>query len=162
MAMQLVVLGTGSHETEDFFNWLHAIYPHRAGVYIGFDNELSHLIEAGSDFFIMPSLYEPCGLNQIYSLAYGTLPVVRGTGGLADTVENYNQTTGDGTGFVFNLPTPEALYDTIGWAVSTWYDRPQHYKKLQQSAMKKQFKWETSARQYVEVYKHAMAKHAAV
>lgn len=158
MAMQFVVLGTGSRETEDFFNWLHAIYPQRVGVYIGFSNELSHLIEAGSDFFLMPSLYEPCGLNQIYSLAYGTLPVVRATGGLADTVENYNEATGDGTGFVFNLPTTQALYDSIGWAVSTWYDRPQHYKKMQQAAMKKQFLWETSAQQYVEVYKKAVAK----
>ncbi len=161
MAMQLVVLGTGDHVTEDFFNWLHAIYPNRAGVHIGFNNELSHLIEAGSDFFLMPSLYEPCGLNQIYSLAYGTLPIVRATGGLADTVENYDQTTGNGTGFVFNQTTPQALYDTIGWAVSTWYDRPQHYKKLQQAAMTKEFKWETSAQKYVEVYRKAIAHHQA-
>lgn len=161
MNMQLVVLGTGDVHTEGFFNWLHSIYPQRAGVYIGFSNELSHLIEAGSDFFLMPSLYEPCGLNQIYSLAYGTLPVVRATGGLADTVEKYNEATGDGTGFMFDLPTAEALHDVIGWAVSTWYDRPHHYKKMQQSAMKQEFPWSDSARQYVEVYKKAIAKKKA-
>lgn len=161
MAMQLVVLGTGNPETEDFFNWLHAIYPTRVGTYIGFSNELSHLIEAGSDFFLMPSLYEPCGLNQIYSLAYGTLPVVRATGGLADTVQNYNEATGDGTGFVFDLPNAAALHDTIGWAVSTWYDRPHHYKKLQQTAMKQEFPWSKSAEQYVEVYKKAIKRRRA-
>lgn len=155
MSMQLVVLGTGDMHTEGFFNWLASIYPRRVGVYIGFSNELSHLIEAGSDFFVMPSLYEPCGLNQIYSMAYGTLPLVRATGGLADTVENYDQSNGNGTGFVFGEPTVQALYDTIGWAVSTWYDRPQHYKKLQQTAMKQQFLWDESAKQYVEVYKRA-------
>lgn len=93
--------------------------PSRVGVHIGFSTPLSHLIEAGSDFFLMPSLYEPCGLNQIYSLTYGTLPVVRAVGGLDDTVQNYEETTGHGAGFKFWASTSAALHDTIGWAVST-------------------------------------------
>src|SRR5271169_923025 len=101
MAMQCVALGNGDLDTEDFFRSLSAIYPGRANAHIGFSVELSHLIEAGCDFFLMPSLYEPCGLNQIYSLKYGTLPVVRATGGLDDTGQNYNEATGNGTGFKF-------------------------------------------------------------
>jgi starch synthase len=89
MAVQLVVLGTGDPETENFFHWLTGAFPGRAGSHIGFSNELSHLVEAGSDFFLMPSLYEPCGLNQSYSMKYATLPIVRATGGLDDTVRNY-------------------------------------------------------------------------
>ena len=91
MLMQVVVLGTGDPFTESFFRWLHGAHPHSANAHIGFVPELAHLIEAGCDFFIMPSIYEPCGLNQMYSSLYGTLPVVRATGGLDDTVENYNE-----------------------------------------------------------------------
>ena len=111
-------------------------------------------------FFVMPSLYEPCGLNQIYSMRYGTLPVVRATGGLDDTVENYDETTGDGTGFKFFDPTPTALYNTIGWAVSTWYDRPGHIRQLQSVAMNRRFSWESSAREYVSVYRRAIRHRA--
>ncbi|MFH0878963.1 MAG: glycogen synthase GlgA [Lentisphaerota bacterium] len=156
MVMQVAVLGTGEGDIEGFFRWLAHTYPERVGVYIGFSAELSHWIEAGSDFFIMPSLYEPCGLNQIYSLKYGTLPLVRATGGLDDTVENYNQGTGDGTGFKFVEPTGQALYDTIGWSVSTWFDRPNHIDKLRQSAMAREFSWETSALRYMDVYRAAI------
>jgi len=101
----------------------------------------------------MPSLYEPCGLNQMYSLAYGTLPVVRATGGLDDTVENYDETTGGGTGFKFNAISSGALFDTIGWAVSTYYDRPKHYKAMQKRAMGLDFSWSSSARKYENLYK---------
>src|ERR1700683_3137570 len=101
MIMQVVVLGTGDPFTENFFRWLHGAFPKSANSHIGFVPELAHLIEAGSDFFIMPSLYEPCGLNQMYSSHYGTLPLVRATGGLDDTVDNYNEATGTGTGFKF-------------------------------------------------------------
>lgn len=160
MEIQFVVLGTGDNATQDFFNWLAATYPGRAGAHIGFSVELSHLIEAGSDFFLMPSLYEPCGLNQIYSMRYGTLPVVRATGGLDDTVENYDESTGDGTGFKFFDPTPAALYNTIGWAVSTWYDRPGHIRQLQTSGMSKRFSWETAAREYIDVYRRAIRHRA--
>ncbi|MDR0449651.1 MAG: glycogen synthase, partial [Treponema sp.] len=90
---------------------------------IGYQEDLSHLVEAGSDFFLMPSRYEPCGLNQMYSLVYGTPPIVRNTGGLADTVENFNQETGTGTGFMFDDLNPSAIYNTVGWAVWAWYNR---------------------------------------
>ena len=161
MVLQCVVLGNGDGDTEDFFRWLSAAYPGRVGAHIGFNIDLSHLIEAGSDFFLMPSLYEPCGLNQIYSLKYGTLPIVRATGGLDDTVENYNESAGTGTGFKFWEPSPLALYWCIGWAVSTWFDRPQHITALRQQAMAQNFDWATSARHYVDVYHHALRKKQA-
>jgi len=157
MIFQLAVLGQGDPGTEDFFRWLARYYHGRVGVHIGFSNELSHWIEAGSDFFVMPSLYEPCGLSQMYSLKYGTLPVVRATGGLEDTVENYNEATGEGTGFKFIHPTPLALHNTIGWVVSTWFDRPHHIEQMRHSAMGQDFSWDKSARQYEEVYRHAVA-----
>lgn len=156
MDIQIVVLGTGDEELQHFFQWLSWAYPGRAGTYIGFSVELSHLIEAGCDFFLMPSLYEPCGLNQIYSMKYGTLPIVRATGGLEDTVQNYNEQTGEGTGFKFADPTASALYNTIGWAVSTWYDRPAHIAGMRRNAMSMDFSWNDSANAYVEVYRHAM------
>lgn len=162
MAFQLAVLGQGDSGVEDFFRWLTRSHPGRVGDLIGFSNELGHWIEAGSDFFLMPSLYEPCGLNQLYSMKYGTLPIVRAIGGLEDTVQNYNEWTGEGTGFKFLAPTGQALYDTIGWAVSTWFDRPKHYRQLQQSAMAQDFSWEKSARQYLDVYAHAIRKRRAL
>ena len=116
-------------------------------------------MEAGSDFFLMPSLYEPCGLNQMYSLAYGTLPIVRATGGLDDTVENYDEQTVEGTGFKFYAISSSALFDTIGWAVSTYYDRPEHMKIMQNRAMKKDFSWENSAKEYMNLYR-SIAKSA--
>jgi starch synthase len=162
MASQVVALGTGDPFTEDFFRWLSSANPGRASAHIGFVPELAHLIEAGSDFFLMPSLYEPCGLNQMYSSLYGTLPVVRATGGLDDTVENYNEAAGTGTGFKFWDASDRALYYTIGWAVSTWYDRPQHYRALQRQGMQRDFTWEASARDYEKVYEHAQAHRAAL
>ena len=161
MLMQLVVLGNGDSDTENFFRLLQSKYPGRVGVHVGFDVGLSHLIEAGSDFILMPSLYEPCGLNQIYSLKYGTLPVVRATGGLDDTVRNYDEATGSGTGFKFWEPSPRALYYCIGWAISTWFDRPQHIVKLRRQAMAQNYDWRTSAQQYVGVYQHALRKKRA-
>ncbi|HEX8832758.1 MAG TPA: glycosyltransferase, partial [Abditibacteriaceae bacterium] len=156
MLFQLVVLGTGDKDTEDFFHRLTATNPGRVGSYIGFSNEVSHLIEAGSDFFLMPSLYEPCGLNQSYSMRYGTLPIVRATGGLDDTVHNYDEATGAGTGFKFWDPSGTSLYYTMGWAVATWFDRPQHIRQLRRQAMAQEFLWEDSARQYLHVYEHAL------
>ena len=160
MLMQVVVLGTGDPLTESFFRWLHNAHPHSANAHIGFVPELSHLIEAGCDFFIMPSIYEPCGLNQMYSSLYGTLPIVRATGGLDDTVENYDEATGGGTGFKFSDISQRALYHTIGWAVSTWWDRPQHYAQMQKRGMQKDFTWNHSAVEYERVYEDAMAHRA--
>jgi starch synthase len=160
MAMQVVALGSGDPVTESFFRWLHASFGGRAYGYIGFSPELAHLIEAGSDFFIMPSYYEPCGLNQMYSSLYGSLPIVRATGGLDDTVDNYVEATGEGTGFKFWDATDRALFYTLGWAVSTYFDRPQHYRAMQRRGMLRDFSWTSSAKQYEEVYEQAIAVRA--
>ena len=108
----------------------------------------------------MPSRYEPCGLNQMYSLRYGTLPIVHRTGGLADTVENYDQETGEGTGFVFDQLSPQSIYDTVGWAVWAWYNRPDDIRKLRKRAMSRRFSWEGSAEAYLEVYRRAIQRRS--
>lgn len=156
MRVQFAILGSGDKSLEWYFGGLPARYPGRIGSYIGYNNELAHWIEAGSDFFVMPSRYEPCGLNQIYSLKYGTLPIVRATGGLEDTVEQYNEVTGEGTGFKFWDSSSHGIYYTVGWAVSTFYDRPHHFKQLQQKAMAQSFTWEESARNYEQAYLQAI------
>ncbi len=157
MRAQFVILGAGEKHLESFYGALAARYPGLAGSYIGYNNELAHLIEAGADFFVMPSLFEPCGLNQIYSLKYGTLPIVRSTGGLDDTVQQYNEGKGTGTGFKFWEPSAAAIYYTIGWAVSTYYDRKAHMAKMIQTAMAQDFSWKRSARQYLDLYAQAQA-----
>lgn len=157
---QIVTLGSGDSNTESFFNWLHDTFRERAGVYVGFSDELCHLIEGGSDFFLMPSLYEPCGLNQIYSMAYGTLPVVRATGGLEDTVDNYDSDTGEGTGFKFWEPTADALHHTLHWVIDTYEQRPHHIAAMQQRAMAQSFPWTNAARTYSEVYQKARTNRA--
>ena len=155
--IQFAVLGSGEKWCENEINTLVSKCSNLRA-YIGYDENLSHLIEAGSDFFLMPSRYEPCGLNQIYSMLYGTLPIVRRTGGLADTVDNYNQETGEGTGFVFDQLTPRAVYDTVGWANWTYYNKKDHIKKMQQEGMKRTFGWDQAAKQYLEVYKEAIKR----
>ena len=157
MAVQFVLLGTGEAALEQAFREIAARHPGRVGLKIGFDNRLAHLIEAGSDCFVMPSRFEPCGLNQLYSLRYGTLPLVRATGGLVDTVENYREGDATGTGFVFEHPTPPALYYTIGWAVSTYYDRPDDFQQLRRNAMARDSSWRGPARHYEDVYRWAVA-----
>jgi starch synthase len=155
MAVQVVLLGSGDKHLEHRLGILNAQYPGRLGTYFGFSEGMAHLIEAGSDFFLMPSLFEPCGLNQLYSLRYGTLPIVRSVGGLNDTVENYQEDSGLGTGFKFYDFTADALYGTIGWAVSTYYDRPHHIKKMRDAAMSRRFTWEMSAVEYQKAYQMA-------
>ncbi len=157
MKVQVVVLGAGERWCEDELRALESKLPNFKA-YIGYDESLSHQIEAGSDFFIMPSRYEPCGLNQMYSLLYGTLPIVRRTGGLADTVQNYNQETGEGTGFMFDELTPQSVFDTVGWAVYAWYNKKDHILAMQKRAMTQDFSWEASAEGYLEVYKKALSK----
>lgn len=157
MKVQFAILGSGETWCENEINTLQSKLPNLRA-YIGYDDALSHLIEAGSDFFLMPSRYEPCGLNQIYSMLYGTLPIVRRTGGLADTVDNYNEKTGDGTGFVFDQLTPGAVYDTVGWAVWAYYNKKDHILKMQKAGMKKNFGWDEASSKYVQVYKEALAR----
>lgn len=158
MAVQFVILGSGDPGLESFFRRLQERYPGRVGAASSYDERLSHQIEAGSDLFLMPSRYEPCGLNQLYSLKYGTLPLVRATGGLDDTVEQYQEDTGEGTGFKFWDFNADALYYTIGWAVSTWYDRPDHWSRMMKRGMSKVFSWDDSARKYERLFELALAK----
>jgi starch synthase len=156
--LQVALLGSGDGEAEHFFGTLSALRGDRFRARIGFDNGLSHRIEAGSDFFLMPSRFEPCGLNQMYSLRYGTLPVVRATGGLADTVQSYDERTGEGTGFLFHDLTVEALVNTIGWALSTFHDRPNHIRGMRRRAMGQDFSWERAGAEYEQLYRDAYAR----
>ena len=156
--MQVAVLGSGEASDEAFFRGLAGAHPGRGGVEIGYSDELAHRIQAGADFFLMPSLFEPCGLTQLYSLRYGTLPVVHATGGLEDTVEQYNEGEGTGTGFKFYRPDAESFLSAIRWAVETWGERPSHITMMREQAMKVRFDWETSARRYVEIYRRVVAK----
>ncbi|MDC7222502.1 MAG: glycogen synthase [Spirochaetales bacterium] len=151
MDVQFALLGSGDQWCEEELNTLAEKLPN-LGVYIGYNNDLAHKIEGGCDFFLMPSRYEPCGLNQIYSLAYGTLPIVRATGGLADTVENYDQEKGSGTGFVFNDLYPDVLYNVMKWVTETWYERRHHIRKMRKRAMSQRFTWSRAAEQYEKVY----------
>ncbi len=157
MKIQMVVLGSGEKWCENELRALESKLPNFKA-YIGYDDALSHLIEAGADFFLMPSRYEPCGLNQMYSLLYGTLPIVRRTGGLADTVQNYDEATGNGTGFVMDALTPDAVFDTVGWAVYAWYNKRDHIEAMKKRAMEQNFTWEGSAKEYLKVYEKALAK----
>ena len=151
-----MLLGTGERRYEDLWLGLAARHPDRIGTAIGFDEPLAHLIEAGADLFLMPSRFEPCGLNQMYSLRYGTVPVVRAVGGLDDTVHNFNPRTGEGTGFSFRDYSAQALLDTLRWALEIYRDRAT-WQRIQHSGMQQDFSWDASARQYVKVYERAMA-----
>ena len=153
--LQLVLLGTGDPETEGFFAHLAIEYADRFAAWLHFDDERAHRIEAGADFFLMPSRFEPCGLSQMYSLRYGTLPIVRATGGLVDTVENYDEVNVGGTGFVFQDLHADSLVNTVGWALSTWYDRPRHIATLRRNAMAKDFSWDRAALEYEGLYRDA-------
>jgi starch synthase len=152
--MVIVALGTGDKEYEDLFRRLSQQFPRKILVRIGFDNALAHKIEAGSDMFLMPSHYEPCGLNQIYSLKYGTVPVVRATGGLDDTIEPWDPRTSRGTGFKFSDYTGEALLSTIREALAGFKDRI-GWQTLMRNGMAKDFSWTSSAREYVRMYEKA-------
>lgn len=156
MKLQVVILGVGEKWLEDALRYWASQYPGRIGVEIGYNARLSHLIMAGADTFCMPSRFEPCGLTQLYAMRYGTLPVARATGGLCDTVEQYDEATQQGTGFLFSEPSGSGLYYTIGWACATYYDKPEVFRRLQVQAMRKDFSWAVSASKYEEVYKWAI------
>jgi starch synthase len=153
--LQMVLLGNGDPEAEHFFSHLAAKRSDKFRTFIGFDEGLAHRIEAASDFLLMPSRFEPCGLNQMYSQRYGTLPIVRGTGGLLDTVVNYDQATGNGTGFIFWDLTPGSVADTVGWALSTYFERPGHIEAMRKRAMQRDFSWDRAAEAYEGLYREA-------
>lgn len=148
--MYLVVLGTGAREYEELFERVAVKYPGKFLVRVAYDNALAHLIEAGSDIFLMPSRYEPCGLNQMYSLKYGTVPVVRATGGLDDTIDSFDGTSG--TGFKFHEYTGGALLDSISRALEA-YRWPRLWARIMLNGMRKDFSWLRSAGEYVELYR---------
>jgi starch synthase len=150
----LTVLGTGERRYEELFETLANEFPGRVGVRIGYDNELAHKIEAGADVFLMPSRYEPCGLNQIYSLKYGTVPIVRATGGLDDTVESFDVEHGTGTGFKFEPYTGAALLDAVRLALHHFTDE-RIWKRIQLNGMSKDFSWKRPAMEYAKLYKAA-------
>lgn len=153
------VLGSGERRYEDFWRRLASRHPDRIGAHIGFDEGLAHLIEAGADLFLMPSRFEPCGLNQMYSLRYGTVPVVHAVGGLLDTVRDEAQ--GDGaTGFVFRDATPASMLSTLRRALAAFEDKAR-WRALQAAGMAQDNSWDRSAREYVKIYERAIgARHA--
>ncbi len=150
--LRLAVLGTGEPEYEALFRTLARDYPDRVGVRIVYDDALAHKVEAGADMFLMPSHYEPCGLNQIYSLRYGTVPVVRDVGGLSDTVEDYDPATGEGTGFRFTKYTGTAMLEAVRRAMLL-FRNPERWKQIMLNGMKKDFSWARSAEAYETLYR---------
>jgi starch synthase len=150
-SLSFVALGNGEPQYEDFFAALARRFPGRVKFHAGYDEELAHWIEAASDMFLMPSRYEPCGLNQMYSLRYGTVPIVRRTGGLADSVAPYNRARGSGTGVVFNDFDTHALE----WALNTaldLYGEPRHWVRMMRNGMRKDFSWQRQGGEYVKLY----------
>ena len=152
-----VLLGTGEQKYHDLFTRIGRKYPEKAGIRIAYDDRLAHKIEAGADLFLMPSKYEPCGLNQIYSLKYGTIPVVRATGGLEDTIVPYDPSTGKGNGFKFIRYDAGEFLQQIKGAVHT-YHQPDHWIRLVRNAMTADFSWKRSAESYVDLYRTALEK----
>jgi starch synthase len=156
LPLRLVILGAGESRYETLLMAQAQRYPAQLGVRLGFDDTLAHQIEAGSDCFLMPSRYEPCGLNQLYSLRYGTIPLVHAVGGLRDTVQPFHPDTGEGTGFVFYEPSAPALLEVLQAALAVYGDR-QAWKRLMQNAMARDFSWQQSACRYLEIYQRVVA-----
>jgi starch synthase len=148
---QLVVLGSGDHHYERFLHGLQERFPGRAAFYGGYSEELAHLIEAAADIFLMPSMYEPCGLNQMYSLRYGTVPIVRRTGGLADSVRHFDPVSGEGTGVVFNDFDPGGVRWALAQALE-WHQSPSLWRRLVLNGMREDFSWERQVLEYERLY----------
>lgn len=158
--VQLIVLGEGEPQYHEMLDYLGKDFPDKVRAFLMFSDLLAHQIEAGADIFLMPSLYEPCGLNQLYSLAYGTVPIVHATGGLADTVVDVDPRSmaeGKATGFIFNEPTPRALRTAIERAATLWYDR-RAWNTLAANGMRADWSWSRSARSYVDLYREIVQR----
>jgi starch synthase len=153
----LAVLGSGEPRYEQFFSWLQQHHRDRVCFYLGFNNRLAHWIEAGSDLFLMPSRFEPCGLNQMYSLRYGTVPIVRRTGGLADSVSLFEPASGKGTGIVFNDFNDLALDWALNTALDLYQDK-RTWDKLRRNGMRMDFSWERQGQVYVDLFQR-LATH---
>lgn len=152
MNVQFVVLGTGEHRFEEMFSYFQGKYPDKISSYIGYSEDKAHRIYASCDAFLMPSQFEPCGLSQIMSMRYGTLPIVRETGGLKDTVEAYNEYENTGTGFSFKEYNAHDMMHTIQYAYKVYNEHKKQWKALVERAMQMDFSWESSARKYEELY----------
>ena len=150
------LLGNGEPQYEEFFTTLERRFPGRVSFHCGYDEELAHWVEAASDMFLMPSRYEPCGLNQMYSLRYGTVPIVRRTGGLADSVEHYDPASGAGTGIVFNDFDTPALTWALNFALDL-YAQPAHWTRMMRNGMQRDFSWQHQGEQYVALYAQLIA-----
>ncbi len=158
--VQFVVLGTGDKALEQALWNLCNDFRWKARAYLHYDAIFSQRIYSASDLFLMPSRYEPCGTGQMLAMRYGALPIVRETGGLADTVQNYDNANGDmGTGFVFLWEEPSAVLNTLRWAIDTYRFRPDAFRRMQRRAMEQDFSWATSAKQYIDMYERTLAKH---
>lgn len=157
LKVQMILLGTGDNKFHSFFEKMSSKYPKQFASYLGFSDELAHLIEAGADMFLMPSKYEPCGLNQMYSLVYGTVPIVRETGGLADTVVRFNDKTEEGNGFVFKKYDADEMLKEIKRAVKVFEDK-KTWQKIMRAGMKLDFSWDVSAKRYIDLYKTILAE----
>ncbi len=156
-----VLLGTGEQKYHDLFGQIAKKYSNKAGIRIAYDDRLAHKIEAGADIFLMPSKYEPCGLNQIYSLKYGTIPIVRATGGLDDTITDYDPSTGVGNGFKFVRYDSRDFLNQIKKAIDL-YGQPEHWARLIRNAMTSDFSWQRSAEAYLQLYQKAIEKKRGI
>lgn len=150
--VQLVILGSGESKYENVFHHFHSQYPDKVSAYIGYSEARAHKIYASADAFLMPSLFEPCGLSQMMSMRYGTIPIVRETGGLKDTVEAYNEYENSGTGFSFCNFNADEMFHIIEYAYHVFSDDKRAWENLMQRAMKQDFSWNNSARQYEKLY----------
>ena len=150
--VQFVILGTGDSYIESELRKIESTYPHRAVFYCGYNEELSHRMYAGCDLLLMPSLFEPCGISQLIAMRYGTIPLVRETGGLKDTVTPYNQYEGTGEGFTFRYFNSDDMIFILKYAISVYYSDKKAWRKLIANAMKKDVSWELSASKYIEIY----------
>lgn len=160
LGCQMIFLGEGDREFHDQLQSFREQHPNQVGVYLGFNETLAHLVEAGSDLFLMPSRFEPSGLNQLYSLKYGTPPIVRATGGLADTIVNSteeNMHAGIATGFTFGDYSAHALYETTKWAIHLYKNRPADFHKIIHTAMVQDWSWNRSAAAYEAMYRRVLA-----
>jgi len=155
--LRLIILGTGDQRYERQLEEIRNDFPQKFAINLAYNNKMAHLIEAGSDMFLMPSKYEPCGLNQMYSLKYGTIPIVHATGGLADTIQNYDPGSHEGNGFSFTEYSSEALLETLERALLTFRNKAQ-WKFLRDNAMRCDFSWDVSARKYMELYESVLGE----
>jgi len=157
LGVRIVILGSGEAPIERLLSAARTRYPRRVGLTIAYDDRLARKIFAGSDLFLVPSRYEPCGLTQMYSQRYGSIPVVRAVGGLDDTVEEFQPETGEGTGFKFSAATPAALVRAVKRALAAWRN-PEARMKLRRNGMGRDFSWNRSAGEYLDLYREILGR----